>query len=167
MDVIHRIRWLPHSFEEKGAFIKAKALALGLYGCEATWANETELGRLTTAIANCISPKSNNRCNALLFTMQGHKCEIEPISAIAIRRVRMFRRMWTKHPTMHNMIQDIFTKYLEVEYPGCFIGVWGLGITDASSTHWAPPPSFMEAQSCAPGPGWSFAFLCQYDRLPD
>ena len=118
IDFIFRIRRLPIGYLEKGRLIQAKALALGLYGCEAAWANETELSRLTTAIANTISPHSTSRSNDLSFSVFPDKREVEPAAVIFLRRAKMFRRMVSKHEHLLPIATQVLQHYREAQYVG-------------------------------------------------
>ena len=59
-----RIRGMPHDYKTKNWFVLGAALNKGLYGVEATWANETALATLTTAVVSTIAPNSSLTCNA-------------------------------------------------------------------------------------------------------
>ena len=98
-----RVRRLPNDYVDKIKFILTASMSGGLYGCEATWANEGLLASLTTAVANTVSPPSTMRCNQLLFSSLQAKQEIDPCALIFLRRIGMFRRMMVKNPSLLGM----------------------------------------------------------------
>ena len=53
--VVTKIRRLPHAYATKVHFILTRVLSGGLYGCEATFANECALNKLATTIASTIA----------------------------------------------------------------------------------------------------------------
>ena len=128
-----RFRWLPHTFLEKIKFILSSALSAGLYGCEAAWANEAALARLTTIIANTISHSAALRSNAILFSLQACKAEVDPAVVILLRRASLFRRMCVKKPSLVTMVHDIIAVYQGANY----IGTLG---DDGDTSHLLPAP---------------------------
>ena len=100
-----KLRFIPLDMDKKLQLITTNIFAGGLYGCEATYADESSLARLATAILDSLGHTSSNRSPELVFGML--KVEVEPVAAIFIRRMKMLRRMLCEHPQIQEGVQYI------------------------------------------------------------
>ena len=111
-----RITYLPHSMHLKTNFVESDVLSSSLYGCESTYANQSAVDKLTTAIGDVVAPQAKRRCLDIAFSLT-HK-EISPWPRIFMRRIIMLRRMTAKHPFILPQIVDLITHYLGQSFPG-------------------------------------------------
>ena len=113
---IGRIGFLPHDVETKSNFIVNAGYSAGLYGCEATHANEAWVAKLATTTANAIGTHGTRRCPEIMFSLL--KVELDPWVVIFTRRVVMLRRMLVKHPSIADGVRDAISLYNERNFPG-------------------------------------------------
>ncbi len=129
------IRFLPIGDDAKHRLVTTKILALGLYGCEASPANQASLRYLQNSIALIVSAKSSRTSPAISFSTFGHGRDLDPCVHIFTRRGNMFRRMYFKHPDLQTSMHRILTIYTQHNYIGTDC------TQDTLTTLWpAPPP---------------------------
>eukprot|EP00973_Karenia_brevis_P038912 5372126-Karenia_brevis.AAC.1 len=66
-----KISWLPHQMRTKATFLRASAIAQGLYACEASAVDEVMLRKLTTQIVALLQPSTYQASKAVVFTLAG------------------------------------------------------------------------------------------------
>ena len=111
-----RLRHLPLDIATKLKLLTTNVFAAGLYGCEATFANENVLQSLSTATLDALGHTSSNRSPGICFGIQTR--EVDPWALIFIRRVRMLRRMLCKHDSIVEPVRDILQQYAKNLFPG-------------------------------------------------
>ena len=95
---VHKVSRLPHSTLNKATFINGKALAMGLYGCEAAPCSDGPMAALTAAIASAIGPHSKRSGNALVFSLLPDAKDCDPEWNVLNRRCKLLRRSTVKMP---------------------------------------------------------------------
>ena len=115
---IERLTRTPLSYETKQHIIRASSLHFGLYGCEASHANETFLGKLAASISKATGANSTLVAQTIRLNLGGFKNNTDPDLHIWVRRVVMVRRMWFIDPDLQQTIQTILDTYVEHGYVG-------------------------------------------------
>ena len=129
------IRFINVDDAAKHRLIVSKILSLGLYGCEASPANQSSLRYLQNSIATIVSGSSSRTNPAVSFATFGHGRDLDPCVHIFTRRGLLLRRMYYKHPDIQPCVHNILGIYSNHNYKGTN--------TSPSSlvTLWpAPPP---------------------------
>ncbi len=111
-----KIRKLPHDYATKAMFVLTSVLSGSLYGCEATYASESAMDALATAIADTVSPRASKRSNDIMFSTLMR--ELEPCAVVFMRRAITLRRMIAKQPFVLEFAKDILDTYCTLGYPG-------------------------------------------------
>ena len=143
---------LPHDYLQKARFIFTAILSGGLYGCESTFASETELNKLATAIASAISPGNHIKSNFIAHELLNFKLEIEPCAYILTKRVSMLRRMWAKHPEIQETIESIQEEYTFAHFPGAYKDNVDINNICPAPLHGSPDRASWKKDVCPKGP---------------
>ena len=64
---VNTLRHIPITIAKKATIIYTKCLALALYGCEASHANEGAIRGLQNAICRTLGPRASNTANSIIF----------------------------------------------------------------------------------------------------
>ena len=135
-NLVARLHHLPIDTATKVTVIITKALAMGLYGCEAQPTNQSSLRHLQNVIADAIGPHSGRAAPAFAFMLAEQMSQqLDPVVQILQRRALMFRRMFHKHPRIRPLLDDIHKAYAEAGYVGTYIDEHNIGQLAP-----APPP---------------------------
>ena len=130
---LRRLRWLPHDMATKIVFVLNGVLSGGLYGCEATHVNESEILKLATSVASALGIPSSARASTEVFFNTLPK-EVEPWAFVFINRVSLLRRILVKHGDLLPSISDTIQYYTGLGFPGTLAP--GASVADAQI---APP----------------------------
>jgi hypothetical protein len=135
IEVLRKIRFLPHDAAEKAFFVKAKVLPMALYGIESAEPAGHLMAQLQTAMVEALGAHSARRCNALVFEWHGLKTDLDPHVNQFVERANTCRRMWAKHPEARDTISRVHEAYVKLE-------AWGSHRRDEtpSVVPPAPPP---------------------------
>ena len=114
---LSRLRYVPISTHRKLKIILSGVYSGALYGCEATFASESTLARLSTAALDCIGHTGANRSPGIRFGLVPDADELDPVCAIFLRRATMLRRMLVKHPGILSGVKDIPVSYTHLTLP--------------------------------------------------
>eukprot|EP00973_Karenia_brevis_P053847 7479896-Karenia_brevis.AAC.1 len=115
---VRRISWLPHQLSTKAMFLRASALAQGLYACEASSVDEVMIRQFTKHIVQMLQKSAYQPSNALVFTLAGVGDDLDPSIIILLRRAIMARRMIAKHPELMPIFRNIIEYYHSIEHKG-------------------------------------------------
>jgi hypothetical protein len=145
-----RVGRLPASEVQKDNAIIGKVNGLALYGSETQPIPEAALSELQTAIVNAVGPRSTRRSPAVVFAIAAARGrELDPNVIQVVRKVRLFRRAWFKHPQDIHMFRDTLQHYTSLGLPGTL-----QDSTDLALLAPAPPPgakgrhSWPKQQAC-------------------
>lgn len=115
---VRRIARIPISYEDKAKLIREKALALGLYGIEASHACQQALASLRAAITDAIAPRTTLRAHAVVFEMASNGSDLDPDIQCFLRRATGIRRAFAKDAKCLKQMQTVMKAYQEFNYVG-------------------------------------------------
>ena len=115
---VRKMRFLPHSLEDKATLIQTKIIPMALYGIEVAEPSAHMMQKLQSAIIDTLGAHSARRCNALVFELRNFKQDLDPHLHQATRRAVLFRRMWAKHQQMQPVIDYVLQAYIAMGIGG-------------------------------------------------
>eukprot|EP00973_Karenia_brevis_P007301 988552-Karenia_brevis.AAC.1 len=115
-----KIARLPHELPKKAVFLRASAIAQGLYSCEASSVDEVMLTRFTHQLVELIQPNGYQPAAGLVFLLADVGDDLDPSIIILLRRLMMHRRMIHKHPELFPLVQDILDYYASIQHKGLY-----------------------------------------------
>ena len=116
--MVRKIGRLPIKFKNKAHSIRTKAMAKGLYGCEASLLHPADQMAFTTAIKQAISKTATHKSADLTFATSSHGCDLDPETTVLTRRVTMLRRMLVKRPRRQTQAIRILQEYIDADFTG-------------------------------------------------
>ena len=88
------------------------------YGCEASSINDTDMAKLSPAVAKAIGPYSQNSSTILAGLLLAQGRNLSGDYAVLNKSFSLLRRIVAKHPKAKANIQIIFNMYQQMGKPG-------------------------------------------------
>ena len=110
----HRLACFPWGWKAKRQVVETLIYPMALYGCEDSPTNDTDMAKLSAAVAKAIGPYSKNSSTILAGLLLAHGRNLSGDYAVLNRSYSLWRRIVAEHPKARANTQIIFNMYQQM-----------------------------------------------------
>ena len=110
-EMVHRLRWLPLTHEQKVQAIVCTILPGALYGSEVSHCAQQPCQALQSAIANVLGPSSARRSQELVLELSSGKLDPDPQVQALTRKIILLLRVIAKYTAAATQTKALLSVY--------------------------------------------------------
>ena len=114
----YRLAAMPWSRQAKQRVVETLIYPLALYGCEAAPIYDSDMAKLTAAVAKAVGFYSHSSSNLMTAMLSGKGRNFCGQYTVLNRSLALLRRIIYKHPEVTQRIHDIYQLYLDKRMEG-------------------------------------------------
>ena len=127
----YRLAAMPLGKQAKQRVVETLIYPLALYGCEAAPIYDSDMAKLTAAVAKAVGFYSHSSSNLLTAMLSAKGRNFCGQSTVLNRSLGLLRRIIYKHPEVPLKIQSIYQHYLDQRMEGTI----GEGVASGAELH--------------------------------